>query len=159
MTDDLPFDGPTTQPNLGAPAPRTAHRHRWTVTPEGVACALRGCGKAQNLVTSRRGRTNRQRGNAIERWVCARLGISRVGQYGGKEDGGKAHDWMVIQVKSGGAYPERIDGLVRSLTPNAEQLRAVVHTDAPGGGRKRRALITCDFEEFVAWFGAAKGDE
>ena len=95
------------------------------------------------------------RGNAIERWACGVLGISRVGQYGGAEDGGKESEWMVVQVKSGGAYPERIDRLLRSLTANAGQLRTVVHADAPGAGHRRRALITLDLEEFAAWYGKA----
>jgi hypothetical protein len=100
---------------------------------------------------SRRGRTARNRGNAYERSVAQRLGARRVGQYGGAED--VASDWLVVQCKVGGAYPERIDGWLRRLPANAAQLRAVVIGDAPGPGTKRRELIVLDFEDFVAWFG------
>jgi len=48
----------------------------------------------------RRGRLNRSRGNAIERWVCKQLGIKRVGMFGGKADGGDRDDWMAVQVKT-----------------------------------------------------------
>ena len=101
----------------------------------------------------RRGHLNRQRGNSIERWVCHLLGIARRGQYGGADDGGGEADWIVVQVKSGTAYPERIDGLLRALPVRAGQLRGVVHTDAPGPGVKRRALITLDLYDFADWYG------
>lgn len=102
---------------------------------------------------ARRGKLNRNRGNAIERWVCHLLGITRRGMYGGPDDGGGEADWITVQVKSGGAYPERIDGLLRALPVRADQLRGVVHTDAPGPGTKRRALITLDLYEFADWYG------
>jgi hypothetical protein len=105
---------------------------------------------------SRRGRTNRSRGNAIERWVCHLLGIARVGQFGGPEDGGRSDDWISVQVKSGGVYPERIDSLLRAIPERADRLRAVVHTDAPGPGHPRRALITLDLREFADWYGGRK---
>jgi hypothetical protein len=153
VADDLPFTTGDTAPNLGAPAPRSrCRRHYWITTATSVVCG--NCGKTQNLTLSRRGKNNRSRGNAIERWVCQVLRISRVGMFGGKHDGGESAEWMVVQVKSGGSYPERIDGLLRSLTPTADQLRAVVHTDAPGPGRRRRSLITLDLLEFAQWYGS-----
>ena len=95
----------------------------------------------------RRGKNNRARGNAIERWVCASLGIKRVGMFGGKSDGGSIDDPIIVQVKSGGAFPERIWSLLTTLTPRANQLRAVVHVTADGVGAPRRALITFDFDD------------
>jgi len=107
----------------------------------------------QNAERSRRGRNNRSRGNAIERWVCEVLGIKRVGMFGGKADGGAHDDWIVVQVKSGKSYPERLDSLLNSIPARAGQLRAVVNTDAPGAGTKRRAMITMSLDDFIAWFG------
>ena len=54
---------------------------------------------------TRRGRNNRARGNAIEREVARKLGLRRVGQYGGPEDA--ESEWLVVQVKSGGCVPQR----------------------------------------------------
>lgn len=102
---------------------------------------------------TRRGRTARNRGNAYERSVAKRLGVRRVGQYGGKEDLGAAEDWMVVQCKNGSYYPERIDGWLRAIPVRAGQLRAVVIGDAPGPGTKRRELIVLDLGDFLDWFG------
>jgi len=114
------------------------------------------CSMCMTLVTaekSRLGKLARSRGNDIERLACKLLGISRVGHYGGKEDGGKSHEWLAISVKSGGSYPERIDALLRGLPVVAGQLRAVVHADTPGPGVHRRMLITLDAYDFASWFG------
>jgi hypothetical protein len=106
----------------------------------------------------KRGRNNRARGNAFEREVAHKLGVSRVGQYGGPEDVGNAGEWIMVQTKVGNStYPTRIDALLRRIPFRANQLRAVVHGDAPGSAGKRRALITLDLDEFCAWFGG-RGD-
>jgi hypothetical protein len=153
--DDIPdlFPGPTAYA-LGA-KPR-CRRHDWVLRThpiDGYRDECARCGAVHDLVAARRGRTNRSRGNALERWVCKLLGIERRGQYGGADDGGGSDDWIVVQVKSGGSYPERIDGLLRALPVRASQLRGVVHVETPGPGAKRRALITLDLYEFAAWYG------
>ena len=118
----------------------------------GMACMA--CGADIDPDRARRGKTARQRGNAYERSVAARLGVSRVGQYGGKED--VAGDWIAVQVKNGTYYPERIDGWLRSIPERADRLRAVVIGDAPGPGSRRRELIILDLGDFVSWYGHAK---
>ncbi len=156
--------------------PRKCRRHRplkvhWCTDPDGLAQSMwhieqpdtgkwcepgvicTACYKRIDPAASRRGKNNRSRGNSIERWVCKALGIARRGQYGGPDDGGGEADWITVQVKSGGAYPERIDGLLRALPLRASQLRGVVHVDTPGAGTRRRALITLDLEEFSQWYG------
>jgi hypothetical protein len=101
----------------------------------------------------RRGRLNRSRGNAIERWVCRQLGIKRVGMFGGKADGGDRDDWMSVQVKSGTAFPTRIWDLLQSIPERGGQLRAVVHVTARGSGQSRDSLISMKLEDFIEWFG------
>lgn len=151
MTDELPFDYDS--PATVNVTTRRCRRHRWAMISieDGAICLA--CGRLRDQATARRGKNNRARGNAIERWVCQLLGIQRRGMYGGPDDGGGEADWITVQVKSGGAYPERIDSLLRALPSRAGQLRAVVHTDAPGPGVKRRALVTIDLYEFADWFG------
>ncbi|CAB4152245.1 hypothetical protein UFOVP613_4 [uncultured Caudovirales phage] len=97
----------------------------------------------------RRGRLNRSRGNALERWACGELGIRRVGHYGGKADGGAHDEPVVISVKSGGAFPERIWDLIQGLAPEAGQIRAAVHVSADGVGSRRRALITLELQDIA----------
>ena len=113
----------------------------------------------ERAVRARRGKNNRARGNSIERWVCQALGIKRVGMFGGKADGGAHDDWIAVQVKSGKSYPERLDGLVNSVPYRAGQLRALVTTDAPGPGVKRRALVVIRLDEFLDWYGDVSEDQ
>jgi hypothetical protein len=75
----------------GDPAPdrperpsRKCPRHAWSKDTIPSVC-LR-CGKPYDAVAARRGRTNRSRGNAIERDMGRKLGLRRVGQYGGPDD-------------------------------------------------------------------------
>lgn len=144
------------------PTPRKCKRHVWAGRQEHTVGAPRvkvpvsceRCGVVRDPIRARRGKTARQRGNAYERSVAVRLGVSRVGQYGGKED--VAGDWIAVQCKNGGAYPERIDGWLRSIPERSDRLRAVVIGDAPGPGRQRRELIVLDFGDFVSWYGGKK---
>ena len=116
-----------------------------------VAVDFCRCGAARDPIRSKRGRTARQRGNSYERSVAARLGALRVGQYGGRED--VAGDWIIVQCKNGGVFPERIWRWLQALPANADQLRAVVIGDAPGAGTKRREVIVLDLADFIEWFG------
>lgn len=108
---------------------------------------------------SRRGRTARQRGNSYERSVARRLGLSRTGQYGTKVDVGAVDDWIVAQCKTGSSYPERLDKWLRDLPVNDRQQRAVVISDSPGPGHRRRELIVFDFSEWLLWYGPVSEDE
>lgn len=109
------------------------------------------CGKTLDPTVARRGRLNRSRGNAIEREVAAKLGLRRVGQYGGPDD--VRGDYLVVQVKSGAGFPERTWRWLTAMTADANQTRAVVLTDAPGPGTRRRALICLDLEDWISLHG------
>ena len=127
--------------NLGAHRRSLPCEHCGT---EGRQKHDRTCPKAK------RGRSARSRGNAYEREVAKKLGGERVGQYGGPED--VRVDWMNVQVKNGGAFPERIWSWLNAL-PRDHRLRAVVIGDAPGPGTKRRNVIVLDLDDFADWFG------
>lgn len=149
----------TTPPSLSGARGLRCTRHQWSLDVaehDGLLTMLATCarcGKSRDPELSRRGRNNRKRGGAVELEVCRLLGISRVGHFGGKADGGTGTEWLSVSVKSGGVYPERIDALLRSLPAGANQLRAVVHADTPGPGRTRRMLISLDLHDFASWFG------
>lgn len=106
-----------------------------------------------------RGKRNRNRGNAIEREICKALGITRVGMFGGKADGGKHDEWIAVQVKSGGAFSEKVWGLIQSVPYRGDQLRGLVVADAPGPGTRRRAYIAIALDEFIDWHGTATRDD
>jgi hypothetical protein len=112
-------------------------------------CGL--CGKVLSPILARRGRNNRQRGNAIEREVGKRLGLKRVGQYGGPDD--LTGDLFAVQVKSGLAFPERLWAWLRAVPTRAGQTALLVVTDAPGPGKRRRAVVVLDLDEWTALHG------
>jgi hypothetical protein len=146
---DLPFDYPdTTPPNLGA-APKRCRRHEWWGGTRGsvsyVTCSR--CGKRLDQVASRRGRNNRSRGNAIEREIGKRLGLRRVGQYGGPDD--LTGELFAAQVKSGGAFSERLWSWLKAVPVNAGQTPLLVVTDAPGPGHRRRAVVILDIDDWA----------
>jgi hypothetical protein len=145
--------------NLGAARTKHPHRHRWDWlnVEDGSRQMACPCGAIKDEAKSRRGKTARQRGNAYEREIAHKLGIRRTGQYGDKAD--VTGDWLVIQAKNGGAFPERIWRWLDELPHGTDRLRAVVIGDAPGPGTKRRNVICMDLDDFAAWFVTPKGDE
>lgn len=141
---------PTTPPNPAAVRrvckhPREARR----LFDDGIACGR--CGKTLDPELLSRGRRNRSRGNAIERQVAAQLGLKRTGQYGGPDDA--KGNWLVVQVKSGGSFPKRVWGWLQALPADAGQTRAVVLTDAPGPGHRRRAVVVVELDEWISLHG------
>lgn len=145
------------------PPPRQCRRHRWIliahdarpgIAPGTTICDR--CERPRNELTARRGRNNRSRGNSIEREVGKRLGLRRVGQYGGPED--LSGDLFAAQVKSGGSFSERYWAWLKAVPTNAGQTPLLVVTDAPGPGRRRRAIVVLDLEEWVALHGPTGGD-
>jgi hypothetical protein len=144
--DRLPFDyhdSPATP--TGAKGAK-CRRHDW----EDGAC--RRCHALLDPSVSRRGKNARNRGNAFEREVAEKLGGRRVGQYGDKVDV-VVDGYLQLQCKNGAAYPERLDGWLRSIPVRSELLRGAVIGDAPGSGTKRRAIIVFDLDEYRDWHG------
>lgn len=138
--------------------PRKCVRHRWEWTDwagpdsrvlEKVQWCSR-CHRIKDEARARRGKTSRNRGNAYEREVAAKLGGVRKGQYGDQVDV-EVPGYIRVQCKNGGAYPRTIDRWFRAIPVEAGLLRAVVIGDAPGPGTKRRSLIVFDLDEWRTW--------
>lgn len=115
------------------------------------------CGHITDPVKARRGRNNRNRGNSIERELGKRLGLRRVGQFGGPED--LMNDLFSAQVKSGGAFPERLWGWLKQVPTKAGQTALLVVADAPGPGRRRRGVVVIDIDDWQALHGRDADDE
>ena len=156
-TDDLPFSPPSTPP-MSTAKPRKCKRHEWigfyrpVTDPEKMYHECIRCGAVRDPARARRGKNNRQRGNAIEREVGKRLGLRRVGQYGGPDD--LSNDLFAAQVKSGGAFPERFWRWLKAVPVNAGQTALLVVTDAPGPGHRRRAVVVLDIDDWIALHGS-----
>ena len=151
MTDDLPFDYPSA-PTVNVTT-RRCRRHDWTLQwldHEHVWACTR-CDRRRDELVTRRGKNNRARGNAIEREIGHRLGLRRVGMYGGPDD--LSSEMFAVQVKSGGSFSERYWAWLKALPTNAGQTPLLVVTDAPGPGRRRRAVVVLDIEDWIAQHG------
>lgn len=174
---DLPFDYPS-EPNLGAARSRVCRRHSplkvhfatdagaigrqlfhveqvhlgASKCEPGLICTR--CYKRLDEAKSRRGRNNRARGNSIEREVGKVLGLKRVGQFGGATDLGVSADPFAVSVKSGSGYfSERYWRELRRQPVAAGQTALLVVTDAPGPGRKRRAVVVLELADWRALHG------
>ena len=134
--------------------PRLCRRHYWLIRESvsvvsGVAeteAICTRCGRVRDDAKVRRGRTNRSRGNAIERDVAKALGMRRVGQHGGPDDA--RGSLFAAQVKSGKSYPERLHGWLKAVPVDAGQVAILVITDAPGPGHRRRGLVVLDLADW-----------
>jgi hypothetical protein len=145
---------PLTPPNLGAPKPRTCRRHDWRFIMARSVMECVRCGRPKDEDVSRRGRTNRSRGNSIERQVGKQLGLKRVGQFGGATDLGVSADPFAVSVKSGNGYfSERYWDQLKRQPIAAGQTALLVVTDAPGPGHKRRAIVVLDIADWLALHG------
>jgi len=169
------FD-PLTAANPAAPKPKVCRRHAalqvyyctglalglWHVEQPhvgyesacepGLICTR--CYKRLDAAASRRGRTNRRRGNSIEREVGKALGLKRVGQFGGATDLGVSTDPFAVSVKSGSGYfSERYWSQLKRQPLAAEQVALLVVTDAPGSGHKRRAIVVLDLADWIDLHG------
>lgn len=151
--DALPFATPGVEERPALAGPRKCRRHEWVwagdLPEHGERC--RFCYRLRDAVASRRGRNNRNRGNAIEREIAAKLGLRRVGQYGGADD--VRGDLFAAQVKSGGRFPELFWRWLKAVPTDAGQTPLLVVTDAPGPGHKRRALVIVDLTDWAALHG------
>lgn len=151
---DLPFHYGDAAPALEVP-PKRCKRHDYQVWIEETdEWECRRCLARTPVARRRAGKASRNRGNAFEREVAAKLGGRRVGQFGDKVDV-EVPDWLRVQCKNGAAYPERLDGWLRAIPFQANLLRAVVLGDAPGSAGKRRSLIVLDLDEFASWYAEA----
>lgn len=156
---ELPFLRAADDPSRLKRSPRRCRRHDWQPDLSGLrvfwACAR--CGKLRNAAATRRGRRNRARGNEYERDVAHRLGLRRVGQYGGPDD--VRGEMWAVQVKSGGAFPERLWGWLAAVPADASQVALVVVGDAPGSGRDRRELVILRLRDWLDLHGSAGEQE
>ena len=153
MTDDLPFSYPDVTPANPAAVPRKCShpRDKRRIFEGGVACG--SCGREIDVDRINLGRRSRNRGNSIERQMAARLGLRRVGQYGGPDD--LAGELFAAQVKSGLSFPERLWRWLKAVPVKAGQTPLLVVTDAPGPGNRRRALVILDLDSWADLHGSA----
>lgn len=152
--DAMLADAELAPPTLNVATERKCRRHRWGIPiggPRTGVVLCERCDAVRDLARSRRGKNNRSRGNAIEREVAAKLGLRRVGQYGGADDVRGA--LFAGQVKSGLSFPERLWTWLKAVPVDAGQTPILIVTDAPGPGNRRRAVVVVELSDWISLHG------
>jgi hypothetical protein len=153
--DDLPFhDGHEFPPTAnGAKGAKPCRRHDW------YANACRRCGVMENPTTSRRGRTNRSRGNRAELDVARSIpGGRKMGPLGLPWDV-EVGDYARLQVKKliHPPSPAEIARLIRAIPDTGDRLRGFVWIEAAGQGKRGKRTVWFLAAEFTQWHGADFG--
>ena len=157
--DDLTWSQPVDDPTRPERPARTCRRHVWETlyqvrlaSGEVVDAPNKcfRCGRIKDEAVSRRGRTNRQRGNAQEREWCKRLGLTRVGHHGGIEDG--RNEMFVGQSKSlaTGRFPRWMSDELDKLPRDQARIPILGVLETPGIGHKPRRLVVLDEADWIA---------
>lgn len=95
---------------------------------------------------SRRGRSNRRRGNDWERSLASELGGRRIGQYGEPAD--VMTSLFAVQAKVGGSFSERYWRWLSAILRTDGRIPVLVVGDAPGPGRRRRAVVVMELGDW-----------
>ena len=146
MSDDLRFTYPSA-PTVNVTT-RRCRRHDWALLwldNEHVWACTR-CNRLRDETVTRRGKNNKKRGEAIEREIGHRLGLRRVGMYGGPDD--LSGDMFAVQVKSGGSFSERYWRWLSGIPRHAGQVGVLIVTETPGRGHKARSIVVVDYDDW-----------
>lgn len=123
---------------------RCRHPKHLRTTYEGT-WKCESCGHIADADRVKAGRRNRARGNAKERASAKRLGTTRTGQYGGKDDYREGlfafQNKSMVTSRFPGWMTLELDGL-RLAWPHLEP---VLHVEeSPGPGKRARRLYVVD---------------
>jgi hypothetical protein len=117
------------------------------------------CGIVRNPGASRRGRTNRSRGNRAELDVARSIpGGRKMGPLGLPWDV-EVGDYARLQVKKliHPPSPNEIARLIRAIPDTGDRLRGFVWVEAAGQGKRGKRSVWFLSPEFTQWHGADFG--
>jgi hypothetical protein len=108
----------------------------------------RSCRERKDEARSRRGRTARARGNRRELEIAKALGGTKVGHHGGPEDVRAGLLNVQSKVRAGAAFPGWMVRELDRLPRTGGRLPALIVTDVPGRGVRRRCLVVMALDDF-----------
>ena len=135
------------------------HRHVWTPAhsfdaEEGVEVWFESCERCfviRDPAKSHRGRSSRNRGNRREIEIAKALGGTKVGHFGGETD--VRVGLLNVQSKVRKAFPNWQWDELAKLPRTGGRLPALIVTDSPGRGIKRRCIVVMVLEDFAELHG------
>lgn len=155
--DALPFHDPDESPPVrnGATGRPKCKRHDYegTMFTDEPKCIR--CGQPQDLDASRRGRSNRNRGNRAELAVARMIpGARKMGPLGLPWDV-EVGAYARLQVKKLAHRPSlaAIARLIRAIPDTGDRLRGFVWVEAAGQGKRGEVVVWFDWAEWVQWHG------
>ena len=166
MTDDLPWTDASTPIHNGAKG-RRCSRHSWDhlLIAPGVWVGTRvgpvdeyrcrKCRAVRDPAASRRGRTNRSRGNRAELAIAREIpGARKMGPLGLPWDV-EVGEYARLQVKKlvGRPSPNAIRKLIEAIPDTGDRLRGFVWVEAAGQGKRGQRIVWFDAHEFYVWHG------
>jgi len=113
------------------------------------------CGTAYSPAASRRGRTNRSRGNRAELDIAREIpGARKMGPLGLPWDV-EVGEYARLQVKKLVSRPSAnaIRKLIEAIPDTGDRLRGFVWVEAAGQGKRGRREVTFLAAEFAQWHG------
>jgi hypothetical protein len=97
-------------------------------------------------VKARRGRTNAQRGKAIQRKRIEGLGGRNLS--GNNENLDGIGTMFAYESKSGGSFSERYWRWIKGIPVRGDQVPVLIVTDAPGPGHRARSIVVVDYDSW-----------
>ncbi len=165
MTDlaDLPFAYPSEPTSNGATGRPKCKRHRWEMTDwmendSRVVTYVEWCARChvrRDPAASRRGRSNRNRGNRAELAVARMIpGARKMGPLGLPWDV-EVGTYARLQVKKLAHRPSlaEIARLIRAIPDTGDRLRGFVWIEAAGQGKRGQRLVWFTLAEWLQWHG------
>jgi translation initiation factor IF-1 len=120
------------------------------------------CDRCQRVIPaalSKRGRNARIRGNARELEIAKATGGEKVGHHGGPEDVRLGLLNIQSKVRSGSAFPGWQWDELSKLPRTGGRIPALIVTDAPGPGIRRRSIVVLTLEDFTDLHGRITSEE
>jgi len=128
------------------------HRHRRPVThtlmADGSMESKYACGCPWDEEKARRARNNGKRGKQIQRTRIEGLGGRNL--LGNAENLDGLGELFAYESKSGGAYPKKLDRWLRDIPVQGQQIRVLIVTETPGPGRRAKAVVVVDYDDWRA---------
>jgi hypothetical protein len=126
------------------------HRHTTPVThtlmADGTMESKYACGHPYDEAKARRGRLAAKRGKQLQRQRITALGGRNLPGNAENLDG--LGELFAYEHKSGSVYPRTLDRYLRGIPVQGQQIRVLIVTETPGSGRKARAVVVVDYDDW-----------
>ena len=154
---DLPWSDGSTATRNGAVGRGKCRRHEWVRHEVDISsfdeCSR--CGAVRDPAASRRGRTNRSRGNRAELDIAREIpGARKMGPLGLPWDV-EVGEYARLQVKKLVARPSAnaIRKLIEAIPDTGDRLRGFVWVEAAGRGKRGRREVWFLIRDYFVWHG------